>query len=255
MTNFRFYGTGCLPRHVYEANTLACLERGFHPVEAEAPHGRPLAVCGGGLTLRGHLEELKAWPGDVWGVNATAPWLVQQGIPATFFSVDPQYTPPEMIGDAPAALVSSSSDESVFDHMGERPVRVFHTAPLFDDGIKGGPTSATFAPRLALHLGYTEVHFFGCDAMVSPYASHVYGSGFYNDLITVSVGGRHFSTRPEFLMQTEFLAQIIAAFPVVYVNRSGDFVQAMVESGGEHEIVWMAPPLAAKVGFDNKDAA
>jgi len=252
---FRFYGVGCLPRESYAANIRATLEQGFRPAERVPLHDRPLAVCGSGVSLRRHLDELKAWPGDVWGVNRTAAWLNFRNIKAAFYTCDPQPTPADMIGSAPCAVVATSADESVFHHMGERPVTVFHCDPFIEGAFSGGPTSASIVARVAPHLGYQRVEFFGCDGVVEG-VSHVYAPDRdFPDAIMVEVDGRIFRTVPEFLLQTEYLAAVMRAFPEVYVNRSGDFIDAMIRADGRHEIVWMAPELAGKTGFVNKVAA
>ena len=52
------------------------------------PHEMPLAIVGGGPSVKDHLDELRAWPGHIWGVNAACTWLAKQGIGSLFFSVD-----------------------------------------------------------------------------------------------------------------------------------------------------------------------
>jgi hypothetical protein len=50
-------------------------------------------------------------------------------------------------------------------------------------------------------------------------------------LLKVRSGGQDFITGIEFLMQAEFMSELIRAAPQVYKNRSGGLLAAMVRTG------------------------
>src|SRR3970040_41887 len=84
-------------------NALHALSLGLPVIKSEPAHGRRLAVVGGGASAKIVLDYLRAYDGDVWGINGTAGWLSSNGIPATYFSIDYLPCTDEEIANVPAA--------------------------------------------------------------------------------------------------------------------------------------------------------
>jgi hypothetical protein len=49
-----------------------------------------LAIVGGGNSIKEHVDELRSWDGDVWAVNGTINWCMDNGIKAAFYTIDAQ---------------------------------------------------------------------------------------------------------------------------------------------------------------------
>jgi hypothetical protein len=83
----RFTGLNPIPdadvvRNVAHAKSLGFPKSGT----AGAEH---LAIVGGGPSIAGRLEDIRAWDGDVWAINGAFRYLRERDVDATFFSIDP----------------------------------------------------------------------------------------------------------------------------------------------------------------------
>lgn len=207
----------------------------------------PLAVVGGGPSTARQIDELRAWKGEIWAINYTATWLKSFGIESTFYTIDP--LPFRVRVDANKALLCSVCDISNFDH---EEVETFHVSELHEDGILGGVTSATRAPALALKLGHKEVHFFGCEGSFVG-SDHVDRHEDDGNALVIRTGGRDFLTYPEYLMQGEYLAGVIRAFPSVFKDRSGGLLAALIEDPDDWEVVAVSSRFKASLIEQNGD--
>lgn len=183
-------------------------------------HKHPVAVVGGGPSLPKYLDELKAWPGEVWAINSMADWLAERGIASTLFTVDPDY----LEAKTQRRLLATCCDPEMFTSE----TLAFDLLEHADDGITGGVSTASRAPALALRLGYPGATFFGCDSSFAS-ETHVVHSD-YDDvpMIVVKADGREFTTMPGFLMQAESLSLLMRTFPDYFVNRGDGLLPAMV---------------------------
>lgn len=184
-----------------------------------------VAVVGGGPSLAGHLDELRAWKGPIWAINETWRWLNERGIKATFFTCDPKmqaWVRTELIDKA---LVAIHLCPEMFEALALSNVRTFRLAP---DDIHCGFTTATAAPHLALKMGHHSVSFFGCDSSFVNGESHVYGGSLPGDQIAVEIGGQTFATKPEFLMQAQDIAELCREEPTLCRNRSDGLLTALI---------------------------
>ena len=73
------------------------------PIHGNYPRLTPrtghLAVVGGGASALRQLEDLRAWKGDIWGLNQTAAWLLSEGVDCELFTVDRSHlVAPEVVG-------------------------------------------------------------------------------------------------------------------------------------------------------------
>ncbi len=194
-------------------------------------HDRRLAVVGGGPLVVHDLDELRAWDGDIWGINYTAEWLNDNGVKATLFSVDPTH----MIVEAPDALLATVCDPDLVRHFDGR-VQVFDLLESCQGGIAGGITSATRAPALSFAMGYVDVSFFGCEGSFDK-REHVDRDEGKEPQLIVRAGGKDYGTVAEYLLQCEQLSLILRTLTGAYHNRSGGLLKAMIENPDTWEIV------------------
>lgn len=235
----------CEPAAVFEANARHACSLGL-PFVTQEPRGS-LAVAGGGPSLLGKLDRLQDFD-EVWGVNRTAQWLCERGIPATFFTVDPQYMP-GMTG-VERAILASSAHPRVFAELAGKDVSLFHIADRGDGRFvsEGGPSSVCRAVPLAVHMGYSSVTFFGCEGSYTG-TSHAYATDLPDCRIVIRAGGRDYVTQPDFELQSDYLAAFLRAAPDFFHEESGGLLRAMVADPDWHH-VGLSPALAERMLVD-----
>ena len=190
-----------------------------------------LAIVGGGPSLDRNIDELHAFDGQVWAVNGTINWCLENGIDAAFYTIDAQpvrnwtYD----LSRIKRAVLSIDCDPSLFDALSGAEVS---TLPVPD----GGPTSAAAADFLSIQSGYTHISFFGCESNFGE-STHAFTSHPINEWIVVRVGGNDYRTKPEFLEQAKIISEVIRTFPDFYEDRSGGLLGAMVEHGPDYELI------------------
>ncbi len=237
-TRIRLVGLGFDDEYL-NANTERSLALGIPLIELAPPHGRPLAVVGGGPSFPDHLEELRAMPAeDVWAINGTAKALRRLGVESTAVTVDPTPDPAlqeKLYDGIGQALFASSCAPGLFA-MYEGRCRMFHMDHWGDEGIraKGNATSASRLHFPAFVLGYSDISFFGCEGSCTE-SGHTHGYYHNSDdpndafTMTVEVEGVRYTTRTDLVMQGDFLAGLIREFPTVFKDRSGGLLAAMYE--------------------------
>lgn len=205
-----------------EAEKARLALNAHRPLAQRRKHEYPVAVVGGGPSLVGRLDELRSWPGDVWAINKTADWLIDQGIDCAFYTVDAAGPDVIPISKAKRAILASWCHPARFVDGAE----MFHLSEHAPEGVPGGTTTATRAPCLALRLGYPGVHFFGCDSSFAG-QDHVDRHDPIDAAVIVRASGRDFMTYPELLMQAECLTTILGMAPEVFINKSDGLLKAM----------------------------
>jgi hypothetical protein len=213
----------CEPPEVFQANVRHARTLGL-PFVTRCKRGS-LAVAGGGPSLLRYLDKLRSYD-EVWGINRTAQWLCGQGIPATFFTVDPQYVPG--MTDVEKAILASCVHPKVFEELQGKDVSLFHIADQ-DDGefvSQGGPSSACRAIPLAVHMHYSSVTFFGCEGSYER-SSHAYINNVSPCRIVVRANGKDHFTQPDYQMQCEYIVPFLADAPGYFKEESGGLLRAM----------------------------
>lgn len=186
-------------------------------IQRSAPHGRRLAIAGGGPLL--DVDALSTWDGDIWAINHTAQWLNDRGIRNTLFTVDPD--PFETT--ATDAILATSCHPAVLQSIPN--VCVFDMVETHPDGFTGGRFSSTRAPSVALYMGYTDISFFGCEGSFLQ-QDHVDRNENRPEQLIVRANGKDYRTCPQFVAQCEELLQLFF-FDGVFHNRSGGLLAAM----------------------------
>jgi hypothetical protein len=197
----------------------------------EALRYPPCAIVGGGPGLPSQLETLRHWPGDIFGINDTAGYLSDQGIPCYIYSIDSIDEPFKVGPLVKGAYFATRVHRKQFTQMKGKKIRVFHMAEDNKGiGVEGGPTAVCRAPHLLLRMGYASVHVFGCESCFYN-VTHIGGNrsdAFWN-LMIIDVGGKQFLTNGGFLLQVEWMVDYFKKYPKFIVNRSGGFMKAMLE--------------------------
>jgi len=247
----KFVGGPDIAPEITERNIAASKSLGLPEIgEAERP---VLAVIGGGPSVAEHIEELKNWKGDIWSSGSAYPWTIANGINATFLTIDQCPTLAQDGKGAKKAILATCCDPSVFEMLKDAEIEVFDLQHEGEDA-NHGPTSVSAVPKIALLMGYKEIHFFGCD---SSYAkqTHAYHDWPVQYRMIVECNGDTFETGAGMLMQAEFMSVLMRQCPDVFVNRSGGLLKALVEAPSilDYDITHGSPDLCEKLRGQNND--
>ena len=245
----KFEGLGPVSDDVLQLHIKEALASGF-PLVERSPRLRPLAVVGGGPSVLQHLMYFHQWPGDIWAINQTASWLASKGVTKNvwMFTIDPGNDLPQWTQGVERALIASICDPQLFKNLEGKDVNIFHTEHYAEADLKvtGGPSTACRAPVLALAMGYTSVTYFGCEGSFDT-VSHAYRNE--NEpsqrpkQLIVKAGERLYRTGPDYLVTSEYLAQIIRTFPDYFRERSGGLLRAILEHPDTWEVVALSEAL------------
>lgn len=246
MPKINFTGTMPVEHDVLERNMAHAKSLGLSHVEKPDPkaiqfHGRPLAVVGGGPSVKEHLDELRTWPGDIWAINGACSWLRSCGIESTLLTVDPLPILAEKVAGAKKAILCTRCHPSVFAVLSEADVRIFDLAQDRPGGIHASCASVLCVPDLATDLGFKDIFFFGCEGSFQA-STHLYMNDPQDFRFVVECGGVEYMTLPELYVCTEQLAEMLRMFPKHLKERSGGLLGAMVRNA-EHDIVKVSRAL------------
>lgn len=202
-----------------------------------------LAVVGGGPSIIANVDQLRRFNGDVWAINGAWSWCRDNGVDARFFSLDPTEQVRSFCVGAREAMLALTCHPSVFASIAD-----IEAVDLSDENFPTGPTTASSAPSIALHRGYREILFFGCESSFED-KSHAYGDFNRENLMKVSCDGVEFLTTVDLAMQAEHLGAIIRACPSVFVDRSGGLLGAYVRSP-DIDVIAATRSLHGSVEYD-----
>lgn len=240
MYRIKVHGKCAVSDSQQKENAAYAVGLGVPLIQKQPPHGRPLAVVGGGPSIKDYLKCIQRWNGDIWSINATWKWLKEHGVDSTFFSVDPLEAAAEMAVGVQKGIVASGCHKRMFTAIPE--LQMFHTDQITANGLIGGTTTATRAPTLALMMGYGSVTFFGCESSYGE-VSHAYRSEEEPDQVLVKAGEGIYRTSLPLLDQAENLAVILREFPDIFHDRSGGLLSAMVKHWDTWEVVALSTYL------------
>jgi hypothetical protein len=196
-----------------------------------------LAVIGGGPSINQHIEELRAFDGQIWAVNGTIDWCIKHGIDAAFYTIDALafrgWTYP--LTGIKRAVISIECDPTLFAHLSGAQIETLERDEV-------GPTSAAGASALGITAGYRDIVFYGCESNFGE-QSHAYSSPDVPDWILIDVGGKQFRTKPEFADQARLISKVINVAPHIYSDRSGGLLAAMIQHGEDYDVIEMADRL------------
>jgi hypothetical protein len=232
----------------HDANVAASVER--KRVGISTPNGGRLAIVGGGPSVAAHIDELRDWKGDIWAINWTGQWLSDHGVASKLVTVDSSINSIQKPRLNRGALLASCVSPSVFDE--------YHDVECFDmieddpNGIVGGSSTACRIPLLAARMGYSEVHFFGCEGSFKEGQTHVYRNETkHKNYIKINAGGTVYLTRDDLYLQCESLADVIRSFPSVFKDRSHGLLKGMIENPETWEVVAISEELKKQLEGSN----
>lgn len=202
-----------------------------------------LALVGGGPSVLEHIDELRSWNGEVWGINGAASWLADQGIENVVFCT----LHPELQQVSPKVRRCVLGDEcspELFDYLNDREIRVLSDKlPNGNRQSRGTSTATGIAIAMVptTHWpSFNDITFFGCECSYGE-STHLYEV--YDDpkhaWVIVRANGQTFRTKTEFLNQAIILAEFIHRYPI-YEERSGGLLAALV-ADHEYEVLDAAP--------------
>lgn len=196
----------------------------FHKRSDYGKHkGRPIAIVGGGPSLKTTLDELCGFT-DIMVCGSAHDYVVSQGIRPKYAVVcsarsDPGELPSDFIlNPLPCCeyLIASCCHPAVFDALCDQNVTMWHSYAAFEHElynneplVQGGSSVMLRALPIAILLGYYDMHFFGFDSCFeTPEENHAYDAGAHSlehELTRVRIG--HPETGREFLTHLAWLIQ------------------------------------------------
>lgn len=221
--------------------------RAGHPPLRDSP--APLAIVGGAPGIERSRHEIQSWEGEVWAINGAIQWCRANDIDATLFIIDPAPMarwPAGTFDGVERAILADFVNPIVFDLIPD--VQIAH---LGKGKILHATTAASSAPMLAAHRGHKSIRFFGCNGSFEG-ATHAYkDERSDSELVWVKCGGEYLTT-PQFVMQTEFLAELARGLPDYISVAGGGFLPALIEHG-DYGVTHVSPGLHREL--QEEDAA
>lgn len=160
------------------------------------PKSWPVALAGGGPSLRRHLHELKEFP-TIVSCGSSHDYLIEQGIAPTFaVACDPDPIMAEYFKNPSQKTIyvlSTHCNPVLYEHLAAQRIVTWNcytddprAAALWEENdgpnwraVGGGCTVGLRAISLMMILGFKDIHFFGFDSCVEEIdgelAHHAYG--------------------------------------------------------------------------------
>lgn len=214
------------------------------------PHGRRLAVVGGGPSIVNQLDEIKTYS-DIWAINGACRFLRENGIESTLLTLDPcDFLAPRVSG-ATKAIICSRCDPSVFESLKGCDITLFDViqdaAPEGRYGIWASVSTASSVFQLATDYGFRDTTFYGCEGSYSE-LTHAYMNEqeLQDYRFVVSCGGKEYLTAPDLYQQVNAMLPVMKMFKNHFHERSGGLLGAMIENE-QHDIVKVSKTLMSSL--------
>ncbi len=206
----------------------------------------PCAVVGGGLSVQSRLEILRKWHGDVFAINDTAGYLSDNEVPCFLYAVDTTDIPYRIGSFVKGAVLASRVNIIQFRQMKKRPIWVFDMAEEDPhDGIEGGPTAVCRTAHLFLKMGYSGIKYFGIDGSFDMRFTHAsgYSKAAYDNMMIVTAGGVDYNTNAAFMLQNEFMVDVMTKYKEFLTHDSDGLIKAMLENPETWSVAAVADDL------------
>ena len=215
-------GVSAVPQEKIEENERYTRSLGYRKVHfPQVHHEEKIAIVGGGSSIRHKWDEIRKFR-HILAINNTRKTLLNFGIDATFFTVDPTELVAEFAKGARKAIVATRVDRKTLEALKGADVRVFDTpgdVPMLT-------ASASTAIPLVMKMGFRQVCFFGCESSYSG-TSHI-DRHEDREVIKVRADGKEFITAGDYYFVAQELSLAIRANPGVITEKSGGLLRAMV---------------------------
>lgn len=222
--------------------------RGLPHIEEIEPHGRTLAIVGGGPSIANQIDELRDYS-DIWAINGACGWLRDQGIDSTLLTLDPcDFLAPRVAG-AKKALLASRCHPAVFEALSDCDITLFDVMQDTVDGVGGiwaSVSTACLVFHLATVLGFRKTVFYGCESSYTD-STHAYmdEDELQQFKFVVACGGAEYLTAPDLYCQAMQMAPFFKrAVNDSFSERSGGLLRALV-ANDDHDIVKVSKALLA----------
>lgn len=153
-------------------------------------HNTPIALVGGGPSLKNHLDELRKFK-TIISCGSVHDYLISNKIIPTYATVcDPDPVSLNYFKNLHTEtkyLISSGFDPEALNHFKKHQLVLWHChsndyniveieeiEKTIYHGISGGCTVGLRSMNIAIMLGYTNLHFFGFDSCMSDEECHAY---------------------------------------------------------------------------------
>jgi hypothetical protein len=231
-----------LMQHVAYAKSLH-----YPEVREQEPHGRRLAVVGGGPSIVDRLDEIREFT-DIWAINGACRFLREHGIESTLLTLDPcDFLAPRVSG-ATKALLATRCHPDTFKTLAGADITVFDAVNDTQNGLWASCSTVTVVFHLATVLGFRKSVFYGCEGSYSE-KTHAYmdEAELQDYRFVVECGGKQYLTAPDLYMLTTQMAMFFRlAINESFTERSGGLLRALIENE-EHNIVKVSRALLASL--------
>jgi hypothetical protein len=220
---------------------------GYPEVREQEPHGRRLAVVGGGPSIADKLDEIREFS-DIWAINGACGFLREHGIDSTLVTLDPcDFLAPRVAG-AKKAMLATRCHPDVFETLKGADITVFDAVNDTKDGLWASCASVTVAFHLSMLLGYRQTVFFGCEGSFSELTHAYMDEAELQDFrFVVECGGKQYLTAPDLYMLTLHMAVFFRlAINESFTERCGGLLRALI-ANEEHDIVQVSRALMASL--------
>lgn len=197
-----------------------------------------VAIVASAPSVAEYVDVLKAWDGEIWGINGAFAWMMHRGIkPTGFIGVDPEEMLKDYLIQMPDDVtyyIASQVHPGVFDHLSGKNVVLWHMSdrevkwPLGSTIVHGGSSCLTRAPWLACLMGWQDVHVFGGDSSFT-HKTHVYGGNLPSNFCYAEAGGEVFKTHKVMLVQACDMVDLVQSFPGTITIHGRGLMQSMVQ--------------------------
>lgn len=199
----------------------------------------PLAIVGGGPTLKHTISELREFSGTILVCSSAHDYLISQGITpdyAVFCDAMPSPQWLKLKRSDCTYLLATQCDESLFEHLSDCPIVMWHVnAELPEEvfggrgRIEGGCTAALRSIALGMVLGYTDLHFFGVDSSFEDEKFAYPDDTDPHEMLEAKINGRIFKTTLPLIAQAQDLQRICTNYGHMFsVTVHGDSLFADV---------------------------
>lgn len=247
MAKIAFEGTVPVAHDELLAHVAHAKRLGYPEVCEQEPHGRRLAVVGGGPSIVDRLDEIREYS-DIWAINGACGFLREHGIESTLLTLDPcDFLAPRVVG-AKKALLATRCHPDVFRTLEGADITVFDAVNDTENGLWASCSTVTVVFHLATVLGFRKSVFFGCEGSYSE-RTHAYmdEAELQDYRFVVECGGKQYLTAPDLYMLTTQMALFFRrSINESFTERSGGLLRALIECE-EHDIVQVSPLLMASL--------
>ena len=214
---------------VFKRNREYCHGLGLQELR---PNSMPLAVVGGGHSTTKNIKELQDFDGEVWAINEAFQWCNDNNIKATFYAIDPSPDLATVCGGVKKAILGDTCDPSLFEALKDAEIQLAEIRG--PNGIQATISAAATAPFIASRIGHTHLTYFGCEGSFET-TTHLYEGprtkNAPNPRLWVNCGGTEYLTTSQYVMGTEFIADVARMVPTWITAADDGFLAALIKHG------------------------